>query len=262
MEWFDGTALAGPVAGTQCVSSIDLNFGSGGPVVAPSVGVDTFSGRFSKTVSLAAGTYQFSTRSDDGVRVLVDGTPVIDKWVNQAATTWTGTRTLAAGSHTIVVEYFESAGGAVIQASYGLFGCAVSEWSVEWFDGTALAGPVAGTQCVSSIDLNFGSGGPVAAPSVGVDTFSGRFSKTVSLAAGTYEFSTRSDDGVRVLVDGTPVIDKWVNQGATTWTGTRDVGGGFAHDRGRVFRERWWRGHPGVVWVVWVCGVGVVGGVV
>ncbi len=59
-------------------------------------------------------------RSDDGVRVLVDGTPVIDKWVNQGATTWTGTRTLTAGSHTIVVEYFESAGGAVIQADYNL----------------------------------------------------------------------------------------------------------------------------------------------
>ena len=221
VEWFDGTALAAPVAATQCVTDIDFSFGSGGPVVAPSVGADTFSGRLSKTVTLAAGTYEFTTTSDDGVRVLVDGTPVIDRWVNQAATMYTGTRVLTAGVHTIVVEYYENTGGAVLQAGYSLFGCAASEWSVEWFDGTALAAPVAATQCVTDIDFSFGSGGPVVAPSVGADTFSGRLSKTVTLAAGTYEFTTTSDDGVRVLVDGTPVIDRWVNQAATMYTGTR-----------------------------------------
>jgi hypothetical protein len=88
--------------------------------VAPSVGVNTFSGRFTKVVTLEAGTYEFTTRSDDGVRVLVDGTPVIDKWIKQTATTWTGTRVLAAGTYTIVVEYFENNGRAVIQADYRL----------------------------------------------------------------------------------------------------------------------------------------------
>ena len=97
-----------------------MNFGSGGPAAAPSVGVDTFSGRFTKTVTLAAGTYEFTTRSDDGVRVLIDGSPVIDKWVNQGATTWTGTRALTAGEHTIVVEYFENTKSAIIRAGYAL----------------------------------------------------------------------------------------------------------------------------------------------
>ena len=226
VQWFDGTVLAGPVAGTDCVSTIDFNFGSGGPAAAPTVGSDTFSGRLSKTVTLAAGTYEFSTRSDDGVRVLVDGSPVIDRWVNQSPTSWKGTRALTAGVHTIVVEYFENTGGAVLQAGFGPFGCASDEWSVQWFDGTVLAGPVAGTDCVSTIDFSFGSGGPAAAPTVGSDTFSGRLSKTVTLAAGTYEFSTRSDDGVRVLVDGSPVIDRWVNQSPTSWKGTRALTAG------------------------------------
>ena len=227
VEWFDGVNLTGPLAGSQCVPTIDMNFGSGGPAAAPSVGVNTFSGRFSKTVTLDAGTYAFTTRSDDGVRVSVDGTPLIDKWVNQAPTTWTGTRALTAGEHTIVVEYYENSGGAVIQADYALVGgCAAADWSVEWFDGVDLTGPVAGSQCVPTIDMNFGSGGPAAAPSVGTDTFSGRFSKTVTLDAGTYAFTTTSDDGVRVMVDGTLLIDKWVNQAPTTWTGTRALTAG------------------------------------
>jgi PKD repeat protein len=118
VDWFDGTALAGPVAGSQCVSSIDLNFGSGGPAAAASVGVNTFSGRFTKTVNLTAGTYRFTTTSDDGVRVLVDNNPVIDHWVNQSSRTWTGQVTLGAGNHTIVVEYYENTGSARIQADY------------------------------------------------------------------------------------------------------------------------------------------------
>ena len=102
-------------------ADIDVDFGRG-VGAAPSVGADTFSGRFTKTVTLTAGTYEFTTTSDDGVRVFVDGSPVIDKWVNQAPTTWAGTRAVTAGEHTIVVEYYENTGGAVIQADYTLTG--------------------------------------------------------------------------------------------------------------------------------------------
>ena len=113
MDWFDGVDLSGPVAGSQCLATIDMDFGPFGVGAAPSVGADTFSGRFTKTVTLDAGTYEFSTNSDDGVRVKVDGELVIDKWVNQAPTSWTGTKALTAGSHTIEVEYFENAGAAI-----------------------------------------------------------------------------------------------------------------------------------------------------
>ena len=116
---------------------------------APSVGVDTFSGRFTKTVTLAAGTYEFSAGADDGVRVLVDGVSVIDRWVNDGPSSRTGSATLTAGEHTIVVEYYENFGGAAVQAGYALVAapvsCAAGEWSVEWFDGNALAGARART---------------------------------------------------------------------------------------------------------------------
>ena len=38
--------------------------------------------------------------------------------------------------------------------------------------------------------------------------------------AGVYEFETRSDDGVRLMVDGSLVIDNWVNQSARNKTAT------------------------------------------
>ena len=83
-----------------------------------SVGADRFSIRFTQQVDLTAGEYTFTTTSDDGVRVKVDGDLVIDKWVNQGPTTWTGVTNLTAGAHTIVVEYYEGGGGASIQANY------------------------------------------------------------------------------------------------------------------------------------------------
>ena len=38
----------------------------------------------------------------------------------------------------------------------------------------------------------------------------------MSFAAGTYAFTVTADDGVRLFVDGMLVIDRWVDQGATT----------------------------------------------
>ena len=56
------------------------------------MGADTFSIRFTQQVDLTAGEYTFTTTSDDGVRVKVDGDLVIDKWVNQARLPGLGSR--------------------------------------------------------------------------------------------------------------------------------------------------------------------------
>jgi len=41
------------------------------------------------------------------VRVFVDGNTVISAWTNHAGTSEVGTANLAAGPHTVTVEYFE-----------------------------------------------------------------------------------------------------------------------------------------------------------
>ena len=54
---------------------------------------------------------------DDGIRVLLDGTPVVDGWFYQAPTTYTADVPLLEGEHTVVVEYFEWTVGAVARFS-------------------------------------------------------------------------------------------------------------------------------------------------
>ncbi len=64
-------------------------------------------------------TYTFQTNNDDGVRVYVDGGLIIDSWVDQsAAVTHTGTVYLAAGYHTVRVEYYEHTGNAQLTVKW------------------------------------------------------------------------------------------------------------------------------------------------
>ena len=65
-----------------------------------------------------AGDTVFSVTADDGVRLWVDGALLIDKWIDQPATTDKATKTLSAGSHQVKVEYYEHQYGAVAKASW------------------------------------------------------------------------------------------------------------------------------------------------
>jgi len=54
--------------------------------------------------------------TDDGVRIWVNNKLIIDKWVNQSATEWTGTITLTARQrYSIRMDYYENGGNAVAQ---------------------------------------------------------------------------------------------------------------------------------------------------
>ena len=62
-----------------------------------------------------AGSYRFQTESDDGVRLWVNGTLLIDRWTDHGPTTDTSaTVALTAGQRVSVkMEYYERGGGAV-----------------------------------------------------------------------------------------------------------------------------------------------------
>jgi hypothetical protein len=54
--------------------------------------------------------------SDDGVRMWVNGNQIINNWQDQAPTESSGTVTLEAGKkYDVRVEYYQGAGGAVMQ---------------------------------------------------------------------------------------------------------------------------------------------------
>jgi hypothetical protein len=64
-------------------------------------------------VDLPAGSYTLRTISDDGIRVYVDGTRVIDRWTEHESAL--DTAALAAGRHHVRVEYFELTGFAELR---------------------------------------------------------------------------------------------------------------------------------------------------
>ena len=70
------------------------------------------------------------------------------------------------------------------------------------------------------------------------DYFSARWTRTSHFDAGSYEFSVTADDGVRLYIDGKLVIDKWIDQGPTTYIVTKTLTAGD-HSIKMEYYERW-----------------------
>ncbi|MGB2864570.1 MAG: PA14 domain-containing protein, partial [Sedimentisphaerales bacterium] len=101
---------------TRTDPQIDFDWGDpGGP--DPAVGDDNFSVRWTGEVEAAfTETYTFYPRTDDGVRLFVDGQLLVDRWVDRSATENRGTIDLIAGNtYSLVMEYYENGAGAVAE---------------------------------------------------------------------------------------------------------------------------------------------------
>ena len=114
--YFPNMTLSGAPALTRCETTINNDWGQASP--APGIPADNFSVRWSGNFDFAAGDTTFSVTADDGVRLYLDGALVIDKWIDQSATTYTATRTLTAGTHQLKVEYYDNSWDAVAKASW------------------------------------------------------------------------------------------------------------------------------------------------
>jgi PKD repeat protein len=194
--------------------AIDHDWGQGSP--DPSITPNRFVARWTRTMSLAPGEYEFGVTGDDGVRLYVDGVRVIDRWIGQGATTYPTTLPLDGGPHKIVMEYYENGGGAVARLDYHR----VSEppdhtlWHAEyWNTPDATGTPSIPTRHADlerddeTLDFEWGDGSPGGG--IASNLFVARWTKTVRLAAGVYRFSGIRDDGMRAYIDNVPVVDEW-----------------------------------------------------
>ena len=98
--------------------TIDFNWGGGSP--DPGISVDNFIVLWTGAVQPQfSETYTFYTTTDDGVRLWVNGQLLIDEWVDQGPTEWSGTIALNAGvKYPITMEYYENTGGASAQLDW------------------------------------------------------------------------------------------------------------------------------------------------
>jgi len=116
-DYYEGTDFRTLVL-TRTDPQINFNWGDpGGP--DPAVGDDDFSARWTGEVEAAyTETYIFYPKTDDGVRLWVDGKQLVDSWqtVPLYPIEHSGTINLVAGNtYGIVMEYFEATANAIAE---------------------------------------------------------------------------------------------------------------------------------------------------
>jgi hypothetical protein len=120
-QYYANTFPANPFVGSPLVrtdATVNFNWNSSSP--DPSIATNNYTVRWTGLVQpLFSEPYTFSTTTDDGVRLWVNGQPIIDKWVAQSPTTWNGLINLQAQQlYAIEMDYFQAGGGAVAQLSW------------------------------------------------------------------------------------------------------------------------------------------------
>ena len=117
-----------PPAGTSpTVTEIDPqinfpNWNGNNPVpnLDPNFGGDNWAAQWNGQVQAeSTGTYTFTTVSDDGVQVLINGQMIINDYTYHAPTTDTGTYKFVAGQkYTIQINYMQGGGGSLLTLSW------------------------------------------------------------------------------------------------------------------------------------------------
>ena len=237
--------LANPFAGspvlTRTDATIDFNWSSGSPSVQTTA--NFFSAKWTGQVKApVSGTYIFTVTGDDGVRLFINGVKVIDGWRDQGATAYTHTTTLTAGTlYNIELHYYEHEGGAACRLQWSYPGQAIqtipqSQLYPQETVGTGLrgqyyndsssapyplinpfGGPPVLTRTDATVDFSWSGGSPGSPMTSNFFSakWTGRLKAPIS---GAYTFTVTGDDGVRLFINGTKVIDGWRDQGATAYT--------------------------------------------
>jgi len=241
-DYFNNTQLSGPPALTRNDPAIAFNWGRGSP--AAGLNNDNFSVRWAADVSLSPGTYRFYAQADDNIRVIFNFGfhPVIDTFnSSQVGQLVTGDVNVpAAGTYHIQVDYRELTDQAWAYVSFANLASnptgpnfatpnvpvnvANGQWTAQYYGNQNLSGDPVAIQTESSPSHHWGSAAPF--PSLPADGFSVRWTSTQNLTGGTYYLSTAADDGVRVWVNGTLIIDQWHAASGQTYNATLNLPGG------------------------------------
>lgn len=130
-SYFVDTGLAGhpfPAAAKVVRTDPNVVFWWQGTAPAPGVPNEKFMARWEGDVTIPnAGDYRFGAQSDDGVRIWIGGTKVVDRWVDQSS--WPASnygvpvRFNAGETKSIKIEYYQNTGFSFMQlAVQGPFG--------------------------------------------------------------------------------------------------------------------------------------------
>lgn len=148
-EYFNNNNLTGSPVLTRTDTTVDFNWGTGGP--GGSVPTDNFSARWTGNITIGNEDAILALTTDDGVRLYIDNNLVINAWVPQDSVTNETTVFFAKNTtHSIKIEYCEFAGNAVCSFKWRPYTGSVyakrTLWIPEgsWIDawtGSVITGP-------------------------------------------------------------------------------------------------------------------------
>jgi hypothetical protein len=242
-EYYSNRSLDGSPTVTRTDTAIDFQWRRGGP--AAGMPSDGFSVRWRGRWDFSEGGYRFYAFSDDGVRLWVDGTLIIDQWRDQGPELAYGDAYLTEGPHDLQVEYYEGTENAQIRVWWedrGLY----PDWRAEYFSNRNLDGAPTVVRNDVAVDFHWNDGPPD--PRLPANNFSVRWTRAIVLEEGAYEFKVQVDDGARVWVDNQLVIDAWREGAMAEYTGNIWLDGGphalrveYFEGGGDASIHLWWR---------------------
>ena len=198
-SYFNTVDLSGAAALVRTDPTVNFDFGSGS--YASGQPVDNFSARWDGQVEApVSGTYTFTTSSDDGVRLWVNGVQIINNWTDHAPTDNSGTIALSAGTkYAIKMEFYEKGGGAVAKLDWAYPGQARQNVPQTrlYPAGSAPAAPtgLSATAGNAQISLSWSAVSGATSYNVKLSTTNGGPYTTVSSPTGTSFTNTGLTNG-------------------------------------------------------------------
>lgn len=268
--YWDNLTFAGEPRMTRSEATISHNWGEGSPAPG-AIAPERFSARWTRTVALNPGRYRFTVTVDDGVRLWVNGRLLVDQWRVQSRQTYQADVAVDDGMTSLRLDYFENTGQAEIQLTWQPLGAVpvvpdqgapsggasaggtppaagapLNVWHGEYFDNVLLSGPPRLVRNDPQVNFDWGDGSP-ALGVIAPERFSVRWTRTLNLSPGRYEFTAVVDDGVRLWVDGRLLLDDWRVHSLRSLPVTVDVAGGavpvrmeFFENSGRAAAQLTW----------------------
>jgi LysM repeat protein len=241
-QYWDNRFLSGNPKFVRNTNLVNFSWDTAGP--GGGIGGTNYSVRWKRTKYFDAGRYRFNAISDDGVRVWVDGILIIDEWHDTAPRHYIADKELSAGNHTLQIDYYQNQGGARIRFWPDRLD-APTVWTGAYFNNTTLQGDPVVTRHYQLIDFEWGKVAPE--PGVTADYYSARYTGEFHFAGGGYRFFVTVDDGARLYLDDTLILDAWYVGAPRTRTVDVDVAEGnhtikieyFENTGGAVLKAKW-----------------------
>jgi hypothetical protein len=241
-EYFDNISLQPPPKVVRNDLVVDFSLPKG-TAPASNMPSENWSARWTRNWNFSEGSYRFHLVVDDGARLWVAGHFLIDAWVDGGPREYVGDLYLK-GDTPIKLEYYNHLGDARVRLNWEQV-TKFAGWQGSYYAVRDLSGLPLFQRDDETIDFNWGIGSP--RPDLPVDNFSVRWTRRLQVAqAGVYRFRATSDDGVRVWVGGTSVIDQW-HDGSSTYEGQIQLAAGdtdvrveyYEHTGGAAIKVIW-----------------------